>query len=802
MRPVRLEVSGFGVFREPTTIDFEDADFFALVGPTGSGKSTVIDAICFALYGSVPRYDDRRLVAPIITMGAQEARVALTFDVGGERYIAARVVRRTKTGGATPEARLERVRDGASLAGRANDMEAAVVAVVGLPFAHFTKCVVLPQGDFARFLHEKPAERQKLLVELLNLGVYTRLGQEARALAAQREAEVGLQRDRLEALAALATDDHKKVVEQRGAACARLADDVQEARGAIDDLTKAGEEADREAQRAAEVLAALRVVRVPVEVTELAGQRAAAEAALAAATASAAEASAAVSKQTKALAKLPDIATLIPARDAHRDLATLRAEIEKRGAKQVEAEGRDTTAAAGLAAAQTRQVDAVAAQEALRTEHRAHSVAQTLHVGEPCPVCNQAVTTIPKLRQPAGVKRVDDDVRRAANDFEGVAKERDQSRRVLESLRTEIAALHRREVEMQTRVAEHPDAAVLAALIERVQSAQQSLDGARRADDTARTAADRARGTAEAFTGRLRDASVQFRAQREPLVRSGVDLPDLHDDLLDDWSRLAEWAADAIAAHEEQAQAARARVEATQAERRALLTGLAEACGVLDITVESPMTLDRLVAAVARAENDAKHELAAVKAAISEVKKLRKSVGAATEEAAVAKALGNLLRANEFEKWLVSEALDVLISDASRTLQELSGGQYSFAFDDASRDFLVVDHRNADERRSVRTLSGGETFQASLALALALSDQLRELAADGAARLESIFLDEGFGSLDPDTLETVASTIETLAVGDRMVGLVTHIAELSDRVPVRFVVAKGPRTATVEKVLT
>jgi DNA repair protein SbcC/Rad50 len=135
MRPVRLELSGFGVFREPTTIDFEDADFFALVGPTGSGKSTVIDAVCFALYGSVPRYDDRRLVAPIITMGAQEARVALTFDVGGERYIAARVVRRTKTGGTTPEARLERVRDGASLAGRANDMEAAVVAVVGLPCA-------------------------------------------------------------------------------------------------------------------------------------------------------------------------------------------------------------------------------------------------------------------------------------------------------------------------------------------------------------------------------------------------------------------------------------------------------------------------------------------------------------------------------------------------------------------------------------------------------------------------------------------------------------------------------------------
>jgi exonuclease SbcC len=151
---------------------------------------------------------------------------------------------------------------------------------------------------------------------------------------------------------------------------------------------------------------------------------------------------------------------------------------------------------------------------------------------------------------------------------------------------------------------------------------------------------------------------------------------------------------------------------------------------------------------------------------------------------------------------MVAEALDLLVTDASRVLQDLSAGQYSFVFDEANRDFLVVDHRNADERRSVRTLSGGETFQAALALALALSDQLGELAANGAARLESIFLDEGFGTLDPDTLDAVASTIENLAVGDRMVGLVTHVAALSDRVPVRYVVSKGPRTATVDKVLT
>jgi exonuclease SbcC len=143
-----------------------------------------------------------------------------------------------------------------------------------------------------------------------------------------------------------------------------------------------------------------------------------------------------------------------------------------------------------------------------------------------------------------------------------------------------------------------------------------------------------------------------------------------------------------------------------------------------------------------------------------------------------------------------------LVEGGSERLRELSDGRYSFAFDDSGRDLLVVDHGQGDEQRSVRTLSGGETFQASLALALALSDQLADLAADGAARLESIFLDEGFGTLDAETLETVATTIENLAAVDRMVGIVTHVPELAARMPVQFRVTKGARSSHVERVVT
>ena len=95
---------------------------------------------------------------------------------------------------------------------------------------------------------------------------------------------------------------------------------------------------------------------------------------------------------------------------------------------------------------------------------------------------------------------------------------------------------------------------------------------------------------------------------------------------------------------------------------------------------------------------------------------------AAQDEQQVAKMLGDLLRSDRFPRWLVTAAVDSLVEDASGNLAGLSGGQFDLTHEDG--EFYVIDHADADSRRSVRTLSGGETFQASLALALALSSQM------------------------------------------------------------------------------
>jgi DNA repair protein SbcC/Rad50 len=179
--------------------------------------------------------------------------------------------------------------------------------------------------------------------------------------------------------------------------------------------------------------------------------------------------------------------------------------------------------------------------------------------------------------------------------------------------------------------------------------------------------------------------------------------------------------------------------------------------------------------------------------------KLAAEVERHREDLRVAEMLGNLLRSDKFERWLCTEALDSLVLEASDTLMQLSGGQFELHRSDRN-ELTVIDHNDAGTTRPVNTLSGGETFQASLALALALSRQIVGLSG-GRRDLNSMFLDEGFGTLDESTLDTVATTLERLAQEtDRMVGIVTHVAALAERVPVQFAVSRDGASSHLRRV--
>jgi len=154
------------------------------------------------------------------------------------------------------------------------------------------------------------------------------------------------------------------------------------------------------------------------------------------------------------------------------------------------------------------------------------------------------------------------------------------------------------------------------------------------------------------------------------------------------------------------------------------------------------------------------------------------------------KALAMELRADRLIAFLQAEALQLLAAAGSDRLATLSDGRYRLRC--RSDEFFVVDTWNGDDERSVRTLSGGETFLASLALALALAEQVRSLSVTEKARLDSLFLDEGFGTLDPESLRIVVDAVEQLGGDGRLVGVITHVKELADQFT-RIEVTKSPR---------
>ena len=261
------------------------------------------------------------------------------------------------------------------------------------------------------------------------------------------------------------------------------------------------------------------------------------------------------------------------------------------------------------------------------------------------------------------------------------------------------------------------------------------------------------------------------------------------------WDSLAGWA-------KKQLERQRALDEKAEEERKTVASALnelresiAEWCSDASVAVadgEEPLTV------CSREQGLQAAEVKRIGQALDDLNQKRCDLELRRKEAAIAANLAGCLNANNFERWLMAQVLDQLCVGASRELLRLSSGAYSLTID--SGNFLVIDHANANELRPVKTLSGGETFLASLSLALALSEHLADLAVGDAAKLEALFLDEGFGTLDADTLDVVISAIEELGSHGRMVGVVTHVKELADRIPVCYEVTKQGNRSSIERV--
>ncbi len=202
MTPLKLELSGFTVFREAASVDLEGLELFAISGPTGAGKSTLLDALTYALYGQTARLGKTGLDV-LISPGATQMSVVLAFRTARGTYRVTRTADRKPSGAVVRNTRVEHLASDAKWtqlpeSEKLKEADAKLESIVGLDYDGFTRSVLLPQGAFDEFLRGDSAKRRKLLVSLLKLDKVEEMQREAGRRAREAETQGASLKARLE----------------------------------------------------------------------------------------------------------------------------------------------------------------------------------------------------------------------------------------------------------------------------------------------------------------------------------------------------------------------------------------------------------------------------------------------------------------------------------------------------------------------------------------------------------------------------------------------------------------------------
>lgn len=186
-----------------------------------------------------------------------------------------------------------------------------------------------------------------------------------------------------------------------------------------------------------------------------------------------------------------------------------------------------------------------------------------------------------------------------------------------------------------------------------------------------------------------------------------------------------------------------------------------------------------------------------IKGNLVKKEKLRGELDAVEHQIGILEDLKGVSRGKRFVEYMAAERLKYISRSASRRLSEITNGSYELETNQEG-EFVIRDNKNGGVLRAPATLSGGETFVTSLALALSLSEEIQ---LKGTAPLELFFLDEGFGSLDENLLDVVMTSLERIHNEHLKVGIISHVESVKARVPVRLIVSpaqSGIRGSKVE----
>ena len=876
MKPIQLVLSAFGPYVERTVIDFSalgEEGLFLIAGDTGAGKTTIFDAISFALYGEASGGKEKRKSKSFhsdYVSDQTETYVELTFRHRGETWWIRRNLeyqrpaKKKKDGMETTtrqaaDAQMRNEDTGEEIL-RMDDVNRRVRELLGLTQDQFTQTVMIAQGDFLKILTASSDDRKKLFRDLFHTNLYvdlqSRLQEKNRACADEQKAleqvilsaegkidpeaefaerEILLSycgqiqhTDALCALLARLIEQEKAAQEQARAQKKEAADQIGALIAAMTEGERVNRDfADWEGKRA-------RLAALTAGQGEIDAQRAALAAAR---RAQQLETDEALMRRTRRdmdaqRAALSDAqAALEQAEKALPEAETRMKEAESRGgeihallaqAKQMEdclpvlGEVERLKAALDTQKRELQRLtaDSSRAQAAYTAAQNSYYLSQAgllareLKAGQPCPVCGstahpcpaqvtsetvtrQALEQAAKRRETAEKAQSDAATRLAAN------------RAALDEREDRLRALKIEADETRQRLAARIDAAHQAAAdrqreIDAARSAYQALDKRKTAAQSAVDAAQKQlaalekdlRAQTEAFEQKRAAHGFEDEASYRLAKRTNAEIDRLDREIRNYDEQKRTLAAQTHELEDKLSGRQKTDLTALQNRRAAALDRQAKAENAEKAMVRK-LTL----------HESADREIRQANAAIQK-KRGKWQIIQELYTCCAGIAAGNPRAKLTFEAYVQQYYFRFVVAAANKRLTRLTDGMFTLRVmrEAANRvsqsglDLEVLD-RSTGQARDVSTLSGGESFLASLALALGLSDAVQSQS--GQIRMDAMFIDEGFGSLDENALRSSIDVLLELADGKRLIGIISHVQELEERIDKQIVVTKTPNGSTV-----
>lgn len=874
MRPERLRLSAFGPYAGEEDVDFsvlENHTLFLICGPTGAGKSTILDAMCYALYGKTSGavrsgedlrsnyvgYDRKTYVEFDFAIGDRHYRIYRSPTQLLERQKGDRSKPVEHKGKADFYEIDEEGKEKAHITSKGVD--SAVEKLLGVGLEQFRQIILLPQGDFRKLLLADSSDRQKIMEQLFQTGIYLafekKLQEETQKLKTeysrgelQRTTLLETCRSESEEELEKQAETNEKILKEKETefmqadkeqqVFLRAYDEANVLHGAFlrletaETALKRMEEKKKEKE---ELRGHIKMIRAAQSVTKewseavnaKKQQRTAAETLeKAAADLPVKEKAKAEAEQALALfekekpkqkERIEMKGKLEQYRNPSRSYGTAKREAERLAGiyavKQKEAERlREQVSAAEKKAAEDKKN--WLCRNRIFMEGQAFVLAEKLTDGQPCPVCGSLSHPAPAA---AGEDRImEKDVKDAerqmhlsedaekkirheaeayqAKELAAAKESADKAMTVLSELEKNLPAAYRDSLALEKEIKD---------LETRISSFEKSLEQAEEKRKNAETIYQALKEQKELLE---KQAGEFLKVSEEKNCILKIKVAEAG---FTDWFECSRYMKEVprLEAYENDLkiydQSVHAEEEKIKGEKEK--TAGKTKPDMNDWNEKRTKLLESMKQFVAeKAEKET--ELKKQKETLKKLYQLKETQKEISEKYSLVAHLWEIAQGKEtginLERFVLGALLDAVTEKANLRLMEMSGNRYELLRKRGERsdgrkkaglDLEVFDG-NTGRARPAATLSGGETFLASLSLALGLADVVQEYA--GGVHLDAMFIDEGFGSLDSESLDLAMKTLQELKGQNRLIGLISHVGGLEERIPAKLRVTKTQTGST------